>query len=373
MLALVVAACGGPERSSPPAVEMWAVSAEPILQIGSVDGDSTALFHRVADVLRLPNGDVVVADDGSKVLSRYTSEGVFVSRVGGEGEGPGEYRGLGSLYLVPGDSLYVLDPWGRSISVLDAAGSYQRRMDPLELTADTVFSMDEWLYGPFWVHGALHPEERVSVRAALDRIGRGLRGGFRPVRRAQSGHLWVREPNSGDSASSRWTVFDAQGTAVSSIVLPPDFEPFHLLPEEVLGVWRDEQDVQYVRAYALAASGESRSLPDWVSRTPAATAVTAESGVGHTANPAPEGLRDVFRPLARAQEIHYSSALTYTSDLDALEWEGAGDIAVYPIGGDERGWVAIFAHAEWPFICGIGYGFTSPAGWPQGTATCGGA
>ncbi len=65
------------------------------------------------------------------------------------------------------------------------------------------------------------------------------------------GNIWVREYSWADDAERHWTVFDASGRMLGDIALPPSFGIRQIGDDFVLGVWRDELDVEHVRLYHL--------------------------------------------------------------------------------------------------------------------------
>jgi hypothetical protein len=64
------------------------------------------------------------------------------------------------------------------------------------------------------------------------------------------GHLWVQD-FAPDGAATTWAVFAPDGVWLGEVTLPDRFRPTQILAAEVLGVWRDDLDVEYARAYAL--------------------------------------------------------------------------------------------------------------------------
>jgi hypothetical protein len=53
------------------------------------------------------------------------------------------------------------------------------------------------------------------------------------------------------SESERWAVFDAGGRLLGELALPDGFELLEIAPDLVLGIQRDELDVESVRGYRL--------------------------------------------------------------------------------------------------------------------------
>jgi hypothetical protein len=64
------------------------------------------------------------------------------------------------------------------------------------------------------------------------------------------GRLWVLEAPSGDSTRT-WSVFTREGRLLATIELPNGFFPAHGGADGLLGVWRDELGVEYVRLYRV--------------------------------------------------------------------------------------------------------------------------
>jgi hypothetical protein len=64
-------------------------------------------------------------------------------------------------------------------------------------------------------------------------------------------HLWVQDFVQGVTATT-WSVFAPDGVWLGEVSFPERFQPMQILEDEVVGVWRDELFVEYVRAYALA-------------------------------------------------------------------------------------------------------------------------
>ncbi len=77
-----------------------------------------------------------------------------------------------------------------------------------------------------------------------------------------SGHLWVlrAEPNRLDygripppvfEEASSWDIFDTQGVWLGTVRTPPRFVLYEVGEAYLLGLWRDEFEVEYVRMYGL--------------------------------------------------------------------------------------------------------------------------
>lgn len=115
------------ESARPPADSRlgWRVSAEPVLSIGAVDGPDPYLLD-ISDVLRLPDGRIIVADRVSRELRAFDTLGVHLATWGGSGEGPGEFTSLVRVDPWPGDSLVARWSQGNRLTVFDSRGNYGR-------------------------------------------------------------------------------------------------------------------------------------------------------------------------------------------------------------------------------------------------------
>ncbi len=113
----------------------WTVDEAPGLQLGSSAGEGPEQFHSIGGVTggiaELPDGRIVVVDGGSGELRFFDAEGGLLDRVGGLGDGPGEFR---SPLLVPyasADSLLIFDTRHRRFTLLSSDGRTHRAF-PLE-------------------------------------------------------------------------------------------------------------------------------------------------------------------------------------------------------------------------------------------------
>ena len=67
-----------------------------------------------------------------------------------------------------------------------------------------------------------------------------------------AGNLWVQQTAWPGRAPVAWDVFDPRGTLLGTVRMPPAFRATHVGGDFVLGVWTDEDGVEYVRMYRLA-------------------------------------------------------------------------------------------------------------------------
>jgi len=361
--------------------EGWRVTAEPVLDIGAVEGEPAYQLFNVRGATRLSDGRIVVADGGSSTLRWYDARGRFLFERGGEGGGPDEFQRLraASFLRLGGDTVAVVadervarfdgagersdvlpegldrmnatacladGTWvalgsaGWSIeetmvsgeardsfplillrpgaTALDTLGRFPGAFRSLniERAGGEVVSMtirgaafaggtrltangSELLVGPADAHvlygfapegilrrivrwvgpdltiteedRAAWVERMIAARAAAP--GNPLRDdpaalrrsveatAFPPTRPAYealragpTGHLWVQLDAEPGAERERHLVFEPDGRLLGTLTLPERFRTLDVGADYVLGVWRDQLDVEHVRLYMLEKS-----------------------------------------------------------------------------------------------------------------------
>ena len=130
---LVVMAGVGCERgvpgAAPEAGTAVVVADTPALRIGVLEGDSAYQLYNVRAIRRLSDGRILVADGGHR-LRLYGPDGSFERGVGGPGEGPGEFRSIDFVAVLPGDSILVFDRRLGRATVFTHEGTLARGFRP---------------------------------------------------------------------------------------------------------------------------------------------------------------------------------------------------------------------------------------------------
>ncbi len=106
----------------------WTFSAEPLVQIGAVDGPDEYLLGTVARAVRLGNGDIVLGDWSNNVLRRYNRNGVFMWEASRQGEGPGEHERLVWVGALASDSIVTWDNVLRRLQIFGPDGTIGRTL-----------------------------------------------------------------------------------------------------------------------------------------------------------------------------------------------------------------------------------------------------
>lgn len=110
----LVAIREGPERQ-------LSVGDRPLMTIG--DGrDSVTLYRVSGGILRPGNGDVVLANAGSSEVFVVNIEGRLINRIGGPGDGPGEFGSIAWIEARADGGFHVGDSQHRRVTAFDENG-----------------------------------------------------------------------------------------------------------------------------------------------------------------------------------------------------------------------------------------------------------
>lgn len=107
-------------------IPAWRVDAAPEMNIGALDAPQQVALFRVTGAYRLADGRVAVADGGSSEIKVFASDGALAQTIGGQGDGPGEFRQMTFFGRLPGDSLAVWDMGQARLTVFTPAGERAR-------------------------------------------------------------------------------------------------------------------------------------------------------------------------------------------------------------------------------------------------------
>jgi len=143
MTILLVSACGDRAATGSPRIrdsagvqivenvavagpDAWTVSEPAQVDIGGGGGHPAYDFNAVTNVLRFPDGRIVVANRSTNEIRIFDSLGAHLKTVGRAGGGPGEFQSLIAAWRGPGDSLLAADILSRRLSVFDTEGNFVR-------------------------------------------------------------------------------------------------------------------------------------------------------------------------------------------------------------------------------------------------------
>jgi hypothetical protein len=106
----------------------WALSPEPLVDVGVLQGEPEYQLFRVRDAVRFDDGSIVVLNGGSSELRVFGGDGVHLYSFGSEGEGPGEYVRPTIVTRWPGDSLAVWDASTGRLTISHESGELGRTL-----------------------------------------------------------------------------------------------------------------------------------------------------------------------------------------------------------------------------------------------------
>lgn len=108
--------------------ERWTLSPEPEVVIGVAEGDERYLLSGVVGVRRLPDGRIAILDGGSRRVRVYDSAGRHRMDLGGDGDGPSEFRSPQFLGRIS-DTLFVYEVLGGRVKLFSPDGDLVRTFD----------------------------------------------------------------------------------------------------------------------------------------------------------------------------------------------------------------------------------------------------
>lgn len=119
------------------------VGARPYARINEASGGNLTV---IAHVRRLSTGEILILDSANRNIAVFSSAGQFLRRIERIGDGPGEFRNIRGLRVLPGDTLLLFAPPDRLIR-LHPDGSYIQQQSipqpsPLQPTTRPGSSME---------------------------------------------------------------------------------------------------------------------------------------------------------------------------------------------------------------------------------------
>jgi hypothetical protein len=359
-LLLALSACSAP-RDAAPTVPRWRLSDQPVLDIGTAQGEEPYELEGAASSLRLADGRVLVANTGSSEIRVYDSAGHYLSTIGRQGEGPGEFTGAIQLALTSNGEFLAYDRGQERLSLFDSSGTYREARRIAGGDSVSAFPLWVWLQRANWIVGPTDSSGRAGVVGVLSAMGDPPRGAYRYVQVASDGRIWSQVRFAGDSAES-WQVHAADGALLAIATLPARFEVHQVGSDFILGRHWDDDEVEHIRLYRV------------VPGTAAVWPVPAGAAVSHDLSDVAAlrtQLITALRNLVMAQEMFYADSNRYATVTGTLKWE-VGQGILHLMEADRRGWVGVLAHPGGAVICGMAVGSSTPPGWGEGSPKCGG-
>ncbi len=135
--------------------EAWTIAREPEVVIGLREGDERYLLNEVGGVRRLSDGRIAILDRGSYRVRVYDRTGIHLMDLGGEGDGPSEFRTPQFLGLVS-DTLFVYEVIGGALTWFSPDGQLLRTSNG--------FSQADRTTGTLRMFGQLQPDFGIATR-----------------------------------------------------------------------------------------------------------------------------------------------------------------------------------------------------------------
>lgn len=104
------------------------VSVSLVHSFGGIGGQDSTVVFGVTGAVRLSDGSVAIANSGTLEVLAFAADGSLAWRAGRSGDGPGEFRSIASIGVARGDTIFVHDPLGGRVTVMDGDGHHVRTM-----------------------------------------------------------------------------------------------------------------------------------------------------------------------------------------------------------------------------------------------------
>jgi hypothetical protein len=191
------------------------------------------------------------APDGSATDTVATIPG-FEYDIPQPGQGGPVRFGLRTSFLAAGDRLYVGAGDAFRIDVQDLHGRLLRSIR-LDHVRRPVRDADLEAQLAAQLERARSDDERARIRqsfAALSRSELMPAHGSAMLLDAVD-HLWVEGYHAPTDSGRQWHVFDPDGRYLGEVEVPGELRVVDVAADQVLGIWRDDLDVESIRRYRL--------------------------------------------------------------------------------------------------------------------------
>ena len=132
------------------------------------------------------------------------------------------------------------------------------RLQAILRTPDVELRLSEADVAAYIEHqvSSLPPEDRAMRRRYWESLGvPETRPAYGDLKVDRDGNLWIAEYVVPDQPARRWVVFGPDGSVKGLVLVPARFTVYDIGRDWIVGVWRDELDVEHVQMYELARSG----------------------------------------------------------------------------------------------------------------------
>lgn len=123
----------------------WRLGADPIVEIGRIEGEGPEVFGSIRNAIWTATGDIAVADGLAREVRIFSEHGQHLRTFGRIGEGPGEFSQLWLIGPFRGDSLAAVDNLGGRLSIFAADASFARSFNLPRLSGTSAPNVVGWL------------------------------------------------------------------------------------------------------------------------------------------------------------------------------------------------------------------------------------
>ena len=109
------------------------------VRIGTLTGAAEYSFSHIVSIAAGAGGTLFVADADLVSIREFDSDGLFVREIGRQGEGPGEYRSIAGVSVLPDGRLAAWDRGNRRVTVYGTDGAYDHAIRVESITAPYPF------------------------------------------------------------------------------------------------------------------------------------------------------------------------------------------------------------------------------------------
>ncbi len=223
----------------------WAATVEEfsVQTGGGAQRDSVAVLH-------LPASLQAVAD----TVGSFPASELFI-QTSGEGENRSVRvmplpLGLSTTFALQDSSILVGNPERYEIRAYRSDGTLTRIIRrPVDREPLSHGELDRWKEDELASVDA-RGKERLEAAWKVAPLT-SLKPAYGSIHVDQDGDLWVEHVKLVRSDSGTADVFDSLGRLLGTVALPPGLQIARIGPDYILGIWRDEMDLEHVRMYRL--------------------------------------------------------------------------------------------------------------------------
>lgn len=331
-----------------------AVTPVQVVRFGGLADDTDRDLYQVRRVVRLANGQFVVATRKPLAVRVFAPDGRELGPLGRIGEGPGEFRSAVDLGEARGDTIAVVSHGTRRWMRYTSDGTLMQ-----EFAVDSAHPMPGGLtmWSGHYTRHTLAGSRGCPSAAVLEANTPRTLFTFVEALTDGAGRTWRRDV--GDP--TRWHVHDAGGTEVASVRFPVSFVIHQFSGDLVVGLHTDADDADHVMMFRVPMPAARGAVPPPCEHQP-----TRRDGV--------------FRNLA----IHTRNAMTAGQALASdygrfLEDERVlnPQLLVIPAGAELKGlhisaesWIFAVSHLATGAVCVGSTGPSGLPGWEWGEIGC---